>query len=262
MALAYDGTDFQGWQIQEGKDPYQTIQGASEAALFAILGEKIRITGSGRTDAGVSATGQIAHFDADAAPGLDFRRALNSHLPKSIRVLAVAPASPSFHARKSALYKTYTYLFWRDPIVIPPFAWRVMYPAGPLDAEKMRVATAKFVGVHDFASFQNAGTPQKSTVRTVYSIFLKELPPVSGIPPHIPPLALSVTANGFLKQMARNIAGFLAEAGKGRVPADSLPGILAARDRSILKTPTAPPQGLTLSYVAYPPKDSFFLEMG
>ena len=260
MLLAYDGADYKGWQIQKDESS-PTIQGAVETALFEILGSRIRIHGAGRTDAGVNAEGQTAHFDCDASESLDFRRALNSRLPKSIRVLAVARASAEFHARKYAVYKTYTYRFWRDPLFIPPLAARSMWPVGNLDAGRMRQAAGDLLGSRDFASFQNAGTPQNSTTRNILSIVIRERPVDSSLPPHIPPLVMSVSANGFLKQMVRNIAGYLAEIGRGGDPGD-LSDILAARDRRRLKSPTAPARGLTLSYIAYPPVDSFFLATG
>ena len=262
MLLAYNGAPFRGWQTQQDDISSPTIQGAVETALFDILGDRVRVHGSGRTDAGVSAEGQIAHFDADAPPTMDFRRALNSRLPSSIRVLDVARASPDFHARKSAIYKIYTYRFWRDPFFVPPVARDSMWAVGDLDADRIRASARGFVGLRDFASFQNAGTPQETTTRRVFSIIARELSPDPTLPPHIPPLALSVCANGFLKQMVRNIAGYLAETARGRTDGIPLDNILAERDRTALKTPTAPARGLALTYVAYSPRDSFFIAQG
>lgn len=262
MLLAYDGAGFRGWQSQQDDINSPTIQGAVETALFDILGDKAKVHGSGRTDAGVSAEGQIAHFDADAPPTMDFRRALNSRLPQSIRVLDVARASPDFHARKSAIYKIYSYRFWRDPLFIPPGARRSMWAVGFVDADRIRALARGFLGLRDFASFQNAGTPQETTIRRVFSIITRELPPDPGLPPHITPLLISICANGFLKQMVRNIAGYLAETARGRTDGIPLEAILAKRDRTALKTPTAPANGLTLTYVAYAPRDSFFVSEG
>lgn len=258
LLLAYDGTNYKGWQIQEAPGAPPTIQGAVETALFSILGRKTRVFGAGRTDAGVSADGQTAHFDADCAPDLDFRRALNSRLPRDIRVLAAGPAPPDFHARKSALSKTYVYSLWPDAEIIPPDAWRRSWPCGSLSLAKMREAATGLAGTHDFASFQNSGTSRITTVRDVYSLEIEERAGVDFLPPHAPEVVVKATANGFLKQMVRNIVGYLVAVAQDRAYPGELADILAARDRRRLKTPTAPPCGLTLALVAYPAGCAFF----
>ena len=231
LLLAYDGSRYCGWQIQDIPTPPPTVQAAVEAAVGRIAGRPVRVFGSGRTDAGVHAHGQVAHCDVPRRPGLDWRHALNALLPADVRVLYWQEAAPDFHARISALRKTYVYDFWQEKGFVPPrlapFVWR----SGPLDAEAMRAALPFLLGRHDFASFQNAGTEMESTVRELQAATLTELPPVEFMPPCLPCLRLTVTANGFLKQMVRNMAGLLAAYGRHKLRPDQIPAILEAADR-------------------------------
>ena len=157
LLLAYDGSRYCGWQIQDIPTPPPTVQAAVEAAVGRIAGRPVRVFGSGRTDAGVHAHGQVAHCDVPRRPGLDWRHALNALLPADVRVLHWQEAAPGFHARISALRKTYVYDFWQEKGFVPPrlapFVWR----SGPLDAGAMRAALPFLLGRHDFASLQNAG---------------------------------------------------------------------------------------------------------
>lgn len=258
ILLAYDGTNYKGWQIQPG---LPTIQGAVETALFTIIGNPVKVIGAGRTDAGVHAGGQVAHFDlACERPGL--LPSLNALLPADIRVLDLAPAQPGFHARKSALHKIYIYKLWQDAAIFPPELGRYYWRCGPLDILAMRAAIPSLLGSHDFAAFQNAGTFQYSTVRTIYSLRLSPEPCCPGNPLHLPPLRLTICANGFLKQMVRNITGMLVACGREKLDPQTASTILAGASRQGLNCATAPAHGLTLSYVAYNPSDSFFLMPG
>lgn len=249
LTLAYDGSAYQGWQIQEKANPPPTVQGAAEAALFALTGEKIRVFGAGRTDSGVHATGQIAHCDVPQKDW-DWRLRLNSVLPADIRIVAASETAPEFHARKDALSKTYIYQFWRERAFTPPFLRGQVWPVGDLDMNEIVSGLGSLLGEHDFASFQNAGTPVKSTIRKITAIELRKFQ-CEAFGGCLPPLRLAVTGSGFLKQMVRNIAGFLAAIGKGKLAWSDFEKIMKARDRRALKAPTAPPQGLFLARVDY-----------
>jgi tRNA pseudouridine38-40 synthase len=205
----------------------------------------VRIHGAGRTDAGVHALGQVAHFDAPPSrAGVPWRRALNSLLASDVCVTRAREVRPDFHARYHALAKTYAYVMWLEPgFVLPqraPFVWAT----GPLDPGLMRRAARAFLGTHDFAAFQNTGTDIADTVRTVTGL--------DAHPGHHEcELVWRVTAEGFLKQMVRNIVGCLIQAGKGKVTAADVRYLLKRGDRTLAPA-TAPPQGLTLETVRYP----------
>ncbi|MDE7241191.1 tRNA pseudouridine(38-40) synthase TruA [Desulfovibrio sp.] len=253
LLLAYDGTGFSGWQVQEKPAPPPTVQGTLEAALARLTGGQVRVFGSGRTDAGVHAHGQVAHCDVPERPGFDWRHALNAVLPPPVRVLAAEAAAPGFDARRDALSKTYVYQFWREPRFVPPTLAPFVWSSGPLDEAAMRAALPAFLGERDFASLRNAGSETRGSVRRIFAATLTALPPQEFYPPHVPLLRLSVTASGFLKQMVRNMAGLLAACGRGKISPDAVPGLLAARDRAAVPAATAPPQGLALARVDYGP---------
>ena len=255
VVLAYVGTRFSGWQIQCKPNPPATIQGELEKALEHICGKPVRVFGAGRTDAGVHAHAQVAHVDVPehiaTRRNFDWRRRLNALLPDDIRIVAAHPCAADFHARNDASHKSYIYQFWQERAFVPPalapFVWR----CGPLDVQAMREALVLIPGERDFRSLQNAGTELESTVRTVMAATLHTLPPIPLYPAHRPMLCLEVTANGFVKQMVRNIAGLLACVGRGQMAPDSVPSILAACDRVGNPAPTAPPEGLFLAQVFY-----------
>ena len=261
LVIAYDGAGFQGWQIQAKEQAPPTIQGAIEGALERLGARGARLHGAGRTDSGVSALGQTAHLDLPDSPSFlerDWRKCLNALLPASVRILSAELAPPDFHARKSALAKTYIYDYWTEPAFTPPELAGRAWACGRLDAGAMLACGKRLLGEHDFSSFQNAGTPVESAIRKIFAIDLAELPPCGFYPPHAPWLRLSVSANGFLKQMARNIAGLLRDVGRGRIAPEAVDGILAARRRTALAAPTAPACGLRLARVYYAKEEAPF----
>lgn len=242
LTLAYDGTDFCGWQIQAAG---RTVQAEVEAALARLVGSPVRVHGSGRTDAGVHALGQAAHFDCPSSRApMPWQRALNATLPPDVRVLACRRVDDDFHARYHARAKTYEYSLWHNREFCLPQRRRFVWSCGPLDVEAMEEAARRLTGEHDFAAFQNAGTPVSSTVRT-----LAEVSRHPGPTEH--ETVWRFTADGFLKQMVRNFTGCLVACGRGQLSPDGAADILRSANRA--KAPaTAPPQGLTLVRVEYP----------
>jgi len=264
VTLAYDGTDFQGWQVQPG---LATIQGELQAALGRICGESPLPQGSGRTDAGVHALAQVASFTLRAPiPAENLHRALNRTLPQSIRISEARTVRSTFHARHSAVAKTYEYRIFREDLC-PPFLARYVY-ACPwrLDLDKLQSCARVFEGEHDFQSFaandpelseRNGGgdepadgaaglrIPVASTVRTIYSSGWELRQGEAGAM-----LVYRVRGNGFLHHMVRNLVGTMLEVGRGHLALEEIPGILAARDRSAAG-PTAPARGLFLHSVEY-----------
>jgi tRNA pseudouridine38-40 synthase len=241
LTVAYVGTRYLGWQVQEQRP---TVQGVLEAKLSRICEEPVRVHGSGRTDSGVHALGQVAHFDVpEAKAHIPWQKALNSMLPDDIAVLDAREAEPGFHARFSVRAKRYAYTLWTEPgYTLPqraPFVWAVR----GLDFETMDRAAAILAGTHDFAAFQNAGTEIKGTVRT--------LEPVLRTPgQHLAEWVFRFQADGFLKQMVRNLMGLLVEVGRGGLRVDEVRAILEGLDRRQAPA-TVPPQGLTLEEVFY-----------
>ena len=245
ITLAYDGSDFCGWQVQPER---ATIQGTLAAAIERITGAKALPQGSGRTDAGVHALAQVASCHVEAGiPTENLQRALNHVLPPAIRVLSVEEESPDFHARRSARAKTYRYRIYRDEIC-PPFLARYLhhYPY-PLDEDAMRAAAAVIVGEHDFTSFA-AVDPERgreddeaSNVRKIYSSEWRR---------DEDELIYTVRGSGFLHHMVRNLVGTFLLVGKGTLDCAGLERVLEARGRSAAG-PTAPARGLYLVSVEY-----------
>jgi tRNA pseudouridine38-40 synthase len=240
ITLAYDGTDFSGWQIQPGR---ATIQGTLEAALAEIEGARVPVTGSGRTDAGVHALGQVASFPlTNPIPLENLRRALNHLLPETIRVLSVEEVAEGFHARHSACAKTYEYRIWRAEICPPWISRFVHHFPYPLDEEAMTEGAGKFRGTRDFRSLAaNGGQCPESTVRTVFTSELTRAEDQ---------LSYRVRGTGFLYHMVRNIVGTLIEVGRGNLRPEDIDGILEAKARSAAG-PTVPARGLFLVGVEY-----------
>lgn len=241
LTVAYVGTRYRGWQIQPSGE---TIQGVLESCLERICAVPVRVHGSGRTDAGVHALGQVAHCDIpDSKIHIPWQKALNALLPDDIAITQAVIVDPSFHARFSARSKDYSYTLWTEPrFVLPqrvPFVWAVR----DLDIGAMDEAAAMLVGCHDFASLKNAGTDTNGSVRTVTAITS-----APGLTPG--EWVWSFQADGFLKQMVRNLMGLLVAIGRQVLTPEDVPRILTACDRRMAPA-TAPPQGLCLEKVEY-----------
>lgn len=243
LILAYDGTDYVGWQLQPGQ---RTLQGALEDALARITGESIRVIASGRTDAGVHALGQVVSFvTSNRLPAPVLQRALNAELPDDMAVVAAAEAPEGFHAIRDATRKRYRYVIHDGPtrdVFRRRYAWHYRER---LDAAAMHRAAQKLAGRHDFRSFQASGAERASSVRTIFEIGV-----VRGGPADEDQVTLEVEADGFLYKMVRSIIGTLVEVGR-QVRPESWPAeVLAACDRRAAGM-TAPPQGLCLVRVDY-----------
>ncbi len=244
LLIAYDGTEYAGWQRQ---DNALAIQHLVEEAVAAVAGRNVTVHGAGRTDAGVHASGQVAHLDLPAGnvPSGETRRALvhgvNHHLPAAIRVLAAADADDSFHARKSASLKVYIYRLCTAP-VIDPFRAPFVVPAPrELDLESMKAAAALITGRHDFSAFARAGGSHRSPLRTIREARW------TGQGDEI---RFRVAGDGFLRGMVRALVGTMLEVGRGRrTPAD-LAALLEGGARSAAG-PNAPARGLCLDSVEY-----------
>lgn len=243
LTLAYDGTAYAGWQWQVGQ---RTLQGELEAALARITGEAIRVTASGRTDAGVHALGQVVSFQtaSDLAASV-LQKALNAELPDDMAVLAAADVREGFHAIRNAVRKRYRYLIndgrIRD-VFRRQYAWHYRRP---LDAAAMHRAAQSLVGRHDFSSFETTGSERSSSVRTVYELNVGRAG--EGSPELV---TVEVEADGFLYNMVRSIVGTLVEVGRGERPETWPAEVLAACDRRAAGM-TAPAQGLFLVHVEY-----------
>jgi tRNA pseudouridine38-40 synthase len=237
--LAYDGTNYQGWQIQDCAD---TIQGRLEAALAILAKSPVRVVAAGRTDSGVHASAQVAHFQLpQSLPGEGILRGLNALLPDDIRILSVLEAEDSFHARRNARSKTYRYFLDRARVASPLRCRFTLHYPYPLDRAALDDGAARLVGEHDFAGFRAASCRARTTVRCCQrSSFLdcgEEL-------------VYEIAAGGFLHHMVRNIVGTLLEIGRGKRPASSIETLFASKDRT-QAGPTAPARGLHLIRVDY-----------
>lgn len=240
LTIAYDGTNYHGWQTQPKKT---TIQGEIEKAISIITKqEEVKLIASGRTDKGVHALGQVANFIADTRIESDkIRLALNANLPKDIRVLKSEDVPMEFHARFDALKKTYMYQIYNATVENPFYRNYSYFVPYKLDFDLMREASKLLIGTHDFKGFMAAGSQVKTTVRTIYNLELireKEL------------IKLFITGNGFLYNMVRIIAGTLIDIGKGTKDISCITNALESGDRTVLGY-TANPEGLFLKEVIY-----------
>ena len=243
LTIAYDGTDFAGWQIQSGA---ATVQGTLASAIGRLTGEKVLPQGSGRTDAGVHALAQVASLQTESAiPVPNFVIALNDILPDSIRILAVEEVAGEFHPRKSAKAKTYRYRIYREAICSPFLARYVWHYPYPLDENAMREAASLVVGEHDFTSFAAVDAERgKESISNVRHIFSSQWRREST------ELVYEVRGNGFLHHMVRNLVGTFLLVGKGTLNPGDITTILKACDRSAAGA-TAPASGLYLVNVEY-----------
>lgn len=242
MTVAYDGTDFSGFQRQPGK---RTVQGALEETLERVTGESIPVTGAGRTDAGVHALGQVIHFETSVPiPTERWVRVLNASLPRDLQVSKAEAVPPEFHARKDACWKRYRYTLNTAPV--PDFFRRRFQTHWPhsFSCDRMRSATRYLTGTHDFTSFSAARAQVKNRIRTVYRcVVLEEDPGV---------VSMEVVGSGFLYHMVRIIAGTLMDVGAGKIPPDEIKRILESKNRSAAGK-TLPPEGLVMVDVGYSP---------
>jgi tRNA pseudouridine38-40 synthase len=246
LTIAYDGTDFHGWQIQTNKP---TVQGEIVSVLRRITQENVQLHAAGRTDAGVHALGQVGSFRTQSALSAgEFQRALNALLPHTIRIATAEEVGPDFNARWSARGKTYRYRIYRGKVV-PPMLWRyVLHYPFPLDEDPMRDAAARFVGVHDFASFaastgSEEDDKERSTEREIYSTELVRSSDGEE-------LVYTVRGRSFLRYMVRKMVGTLLDVGRGKLKPDDIDRLFELKDRS-KSGPTVPPQGLCMVSVEH-----------
>ena len=240
LVVEYDGTDYKGWQIQTSEP---TIQGVIEEKLGIILNQETRITGSGRTDAGVHALNQVAHFltRSKIDPEL-LKKGLNSLLPPDIVIKELSEVDADFHARYSAKSRVYKYLIWNGDTLSPFYrriSWHVYHQ---LEIEKMREAAECLIGWHDFASFQGADSKDRTSEREIMRFAIRGR--LKGW------IITTIEASAFLRHMVRNIMGTLIEVGKGGMTVEEFGDILESKNRSNAGI-TAPPQGLFLKEVKY-----------
>ena len=239
ITLEYDGTQYHGWQVQP---TLPTIQGTIEAAIRKVVQQDVDVVGAGRTDAGVHALGQVAHFSTTARlTDEEWHRALNGLLPPDIAVLAVEQVPETFHARFSAKSKLYRYQILTRVHRSALSRSKVLHYPYPLDLAPMQEASRALVGTHDFSSFQGSPTDTENPVCTITRLTIERFGDE---------IRFEVEANRLLKQMVRNIVGTLLEVGRGKLKAGDVAEILAAKDRT-KAGPTAPAHGLYLVRVDY-----------
>jgi len=239
LTIAYDGTDFHGWQFQANKP---TIQGEIVSVLRRLTQENTQLLGAGRTDAGVHALGQVGSFRTQSSlSAAEFQRALNALLPQTIRIVAAEEKGPDFSARWSASGKIYRYRIYRGRVV-PPMLWRyVLHYPFPLNEDAMKEAAARFIGVHDFSSFAaSTGSEdddkERNMEREIFSTDVKRTDDQEE-------LWFTVHGRSFLRYMVRKMVGCLFEVGRGKLAPEDIDKLFALKDRS-KSGPTVPPQGL------------------
>ena len=234
LTVAYDGTNYCGWQIQPNGD---TIEGQLNKHLSQLLGEEIKVIGASRTDAGVHALCNLAVFDTQARmPAEKISYALNQRLPEDIRIQRSEEVAPDFHPRKVSTRKTYVYKIYNAQFPNPIMRLYSHFTYVPMDVEKMQAAARYFVGEHDFAAVSTYKPEVESTVRTIYDLSVSREGDL---------ITIRVTGNGFLYNMVRIIAGTLMEVGRGRMEPSVIPDVLSSGNRE-QAGPTAPASGLTL----------------
>ena len=239
ITFDYIGTAYDGWQRQPGRD---TVQQRVEDAIFSLSGERVSVTASGRTDAGVHALGQVAHFDVNTAiPVKNYMTGVNHFLPPDIRILKAEEVTADFHARFSVHEKTYTYCLYESRFERACYLNRAARADNRLDIAKMKQAAKAFEGSHDFTSFCSSGADTTAFTRTIKSVYVRRS---GGL------VKISVTADGFLYNMVRRLAAVLESAGYGQVDCDGVKKLLAAADNRVAKD-VLPACGLYLQSVRY-----------
>ncbi len=240
LLIEYDGTNYLGWQVQAKG---QTVQGTIEEKLALLTGERVHLLGSGRTDAGAHALGQVANFKTKSQMEVQtFQKALNSLLPSDIAIIKIEEGDEEFNARGSAKSKVYEYRILNQEIrsvFHREYAWHIPQR---LNLREMKKATQILLGEHDFSSFRSAGTPNKTAIRKVFRAEWRRSK--EGF------LRFEIEATGFLKQMVRAMVGTLVEVGKGKTSVEEFREILESKDRG-KAGPTAPAHGLFLKEVRY-----------
>jgi tRNA pseudouridine38-40 synthase len=242
LIIAYDGTHYSGWQVQpNGISIQETLQNV----MKTILPFAPQVTGSGRTDAGVHALGQVAHFHSPTEIDLHrFQHSLNALLPPDIRILQIEPVSLDFHARYSAVKKTYHYHLWLDRVQNPFQRAYSLHVRHRVDLSLLREAAAQLVGEHDFTSFANSATEGSAAHDAVRTLFRADVLEQEG------GVRIELEANGFLYKMVRNIVGTLLEVAAGKRDVSNIAHLLQARDRRLAGT-AVEPKGLFLAQVDY-----------
>jgi tRNA pseudouridine38-40 synthase len=245
LLIQYDGTDFHGWQSQDG---LRTVQGELERALSLIEGNKVNVYGSGRTDAGVHAEGQVASVEIQREITPEkLRNAINGNVGKDMRVLAASVASDEFHARYSAIEKTYVYRTVNAPVMSPFWSRYAHHEARKLDLEVMQKAAESFLGKHDWTAFCAAQSDVEDRVRTITHLEITERTDERSRSTLV---EIRVSADGFLRYMVRAISGTLLSIGRGELNSDAVQKAIAAGVRPTVAA-TAPACGLTLLSVRY-----------
>lgn len=240
LTVAYDGTNYQGWQIQKNGE---TIESMLNRALKELTGEDIQVLGASRTDSGVHAMGNVAVFDTGVRmPGEKFVYALNQRLPEDIRIQHSCEVPGDFHPRYQETVKTYEYRILNREFPLPAYRFNTYFTYRPLDEKRMQKAADYLVGEHDFRSFCAAGAQVKTTVRTLYGLKVFREGEL---------LTIRITGNGFLYNMVRIIAGTLMKIGQGEWEPEQMQEILEEKNRAAAG-PTAPAKGLTLMEIRYP----------
>jgi len=241
IGIEYDGSPFHGWQSQPSGN---TVQDHLEHALASVSGESVRLSAAGRTDTGVHAMAQVAHFETAARrPESAWVRGVNALLPQAVAVQWAVPVSDDFHARYSALSRSYRYVLYNHPVRPALHHRKLGWFHHPLDLAAMREALAYLAGEHDFSAFRSSECQAKSPVRTLRNWAIEQ---------RGAHFSFELTANGFLHHMVRNIVGCLVYVGKGKQSPDWLAEVLASRDRC-RAAPTFSPDGLYLAAVEYAP---------
>ena len=249
LTLEYDGTKFFGFQVQKNR---RTVQSELELALrklfqsarggSALGGKKIKVIASGRTDSGVHAEAQVVHFKTKSKIPLEkMVRGLNHYLPEDLAVTGIQTVPASFHAQRSAKWKTYEYRIFNSSVRSPLKRTRSFFVPYPLHVSKMKRAARLLQGKHDFRIFEASGSRRKSAVRTIREFDIKKMGN---------DIMITVEANGFLYNMVRSLVGTLIEIGRGRMTLSGLKAVLVSKNRSQIG-PTAPAHGLTLKRVSY-----------